>query len=224
MTFLARRIEEGARGILTSGALFEALGFDYIGPIDGHNLKELIKTLKNLKDTNHPVLLHITTQKGKGYPPAEKEPEDYHGVKPFCPEDGLIDTIPGVLLYQDVFGKELKNLAQIDERIIGITAAMPTGTGIIPFLKSFPDRFYDVGIAEEHAVVFSAGLASRGLKPYVAIYSNLSPAILRSDCPRCLPPKLPVVFALTVLELLEKMVQPIMELLTFPTLFTFQTS
>jgi 1-deoxy-D-xylulose-5-phosphate synthase len=196
MTFLARRIEEGARGILTSGALFEALGFDYIGPIDGHNLKELIRTLKNLKDTSHPVLLHITTKKGKGYPPAEKEPEDYHGVKPFCPEDGLIDTIPGVLLYQDVFGKELKNLAEIDERIVGITAAMPTGTGIIPFLKSYPERFYDVGIAEEHAVVFSAGLASRGLKPYVAIYSTFLQRSYDQIVHDVSLQKLPVVFCI----------------------------
>ena len=172
MTFLARRIEEGARGILTSGALFEALGFDYIGPVDGNNIKEVIKTLRNLKDIDHPVLLHITTKKGKGYAPAEKEPEDYHGVKPFCPEEGFVETEPQQLLFQDVFGRELRRLGGISEKVVGITAAMPSGTGIVPFAEKYPERFYDVGIAEAHAIVFSAGLAVKGIRPYVAIYST----------------------------------------------------
>lgn len=172
MSFLARRIEEGARGILTSGALFEALGFDYIGPLDGHNLKELIKTLKNLKDCDHPVLLHITTIKGKGYAPAEAEPEGYHGVKPFCPDEGLVETGPKLFLFQDVFGKELARLGQMDKRVVGITAAMPSGTGITPFFDKFPDRSFDVGIAEEHSVIFAAGLAVKNMKPFVAIYST----------------------------------------------------
>lgn len=172
MSFLARRIEEGARGILTSGALFEALGFDYIGPLDGHNLKELIKALNNLKDCDHPVLLHITTIKGKGYAPAEAEPEGYHGVKPFCPEEGLVETGPKLFLFQDVFGKELARLGEMDQRVVGITAAMPSGTGITPFFNKFPERSFDVGIAEEHSVVFAAGLAVKNMKPFVAIYST----------------------------------------------------
>lgn len=172
MSFLARRIEEGARGILTSGALFEALGFDYIGPIDGHNLKELIRTLNNLKDSDHPVLLHISTIKGKGYAPAEAEPEGYHGVKPFCPDEGLVETGPKLFLFQDVFGKELVKLGSLDEKVVGITAAMPSGTGITPFFEKFPDRSFDVGIAEAHSVIFAAGLSVKKLKPFVAIYST----------------------------------------------------
>lgn len=172
MTFLARRIEEGARGILTSGALFEALGFDYIGPVDGNNIKEVIKTLRNLKDIDHPVLLHVTTKKGKGYGPAEEQPEPYHGVKPFCPDEGFVETEPQQLLFQDVFGRELRRLGGISEKVVGITAAMPSGTGIVPFAEKFPERFFDVGIAEAHAVVFSAGLAVKGVRPFVAIYST----------------------------------------------------
>lgn len=172
MSFLARRIEEGARGILTSGALFEALGFDYIGPIDGHNLKELIKVLNNLKDCDHPVLLHITTIKGKGYAPAEAEPEGYHGLSPFCPDESLVETGPKLFLFQDVFGKELVRLGKKDQKVIGITAAMPLGTGITPFFEKFPERSFDVGIAEGHAVIFAAGLAVKNMKPFVAIYST----------------------------------------------------
>ncbi len=172
MSFLARRIEEGARGILTSGALFEALSFDYIGPIDGHNIKELIRTLNNLKDTDHPVLLHITTVKGKGYAPAEASPEGYHGVKPFSPEEGLVETGPKLFLFQDVFGKELCRLGKLDERVVGITAAMPSGTGITPFFEKFPERSFDVGIAEGHSIIFAAGLAVKGMKPFIAIYST----------------------------------------------------
>jgi len=172
MTFLARRIEEGARGILTSGALFEALGFDYIGPVDGNNIKEVIKTLRNLKDIDHPVLLHVTTKKGKGYAPAEERPEPYHGVKPFCPDEGFVETEPAQLLFQDVFGRELARLGGISEKVVGITAAMPSGTGIAPFAEKFPERFFDVGIAEAHATVFSAGLAVKGVRPFVAIYST----------------------------------------------------
>lgn len=172
MTFLARRIEEGAKGILTPGALFEALGFDYYGPVDGHDVRELVQTLKNLKDLDHPVLLHVMTVKGKGYAPAEESPEGYHGVKPFCPEEGIQPSVPGKPSFQDVFGLSLAQLAAADERVVGITAAMPTGTGIVPFAEAFPERFFDVGIAEEHAVVFAAGLASQGLRPVCAIYST----------------------------------------------------
>lgn len=172
MTFLARRIEEGAKGILTPGALFEALGFDYFGPVDGHDVKELVKTLRNLKDLDHPVLLHVMTVKGKGYAPAEESPEGYHGVKPFCPEEGIQPSVPGKPTFQDVFGESLAQLARRDTRVVGITAAMPTGTGIVPFAEEFPERFFDVGIAEEHAVVFAAAMACQGLRPVCAIYST----------------------------------------------------
>lgn len=174
MTFLARRIEEGAKGILTPGALFEALGFDYYGPVDGHDVLELVKTLKNLRDLDHPVLLHVLTVKGKGYAPAEESPEGYHGVKPFCPEDGIQPPVAssGQPAFQDVFGASMVQLARADDRVVGITAAMPTGTGIVPFAQAFPSRFFDVGIAEEHATIFAAGLAARGMRPVCAIYST----------------------------------------------------
>lgn len=196
MTFLARRIEEGARGILTSGALFEALGFDYIGPVDGNNIKEVIKTLRNLKDIDHPVLLHITTKKGKGYGPAEEQPEPYHGVKPFCPDEGFVETEPQQLLFQDVFGRELRRLGGISERVVGITAAMPSGTGIVPFAEKYPERFYDVGIAEAHAAVFSAGLAVKGVRPYVAIYSTFLQRAYDPMIHDVALQKLPVVFCI----------------------------
>jgi 1-deoxy-D-xylulose-5-phosphate synthase len=196
MTFLARRIEEGARGILTSGALFEALGFDYIGPVDGNNIKEVIKTLRNLKDIDHPVLLHLTTKKGKGYGPAEEKPEGYHGVKPFCPDEGFVETEPAQLLFQDVFGRELKRLAGMSDKVVGITAAMPSGTGIVPFAEKFPERFYDVGIAEAHAVIFSAGLAVKGVKPFVAVYSTFLQRAYDQIVHDVALQKLPVVFAI----------------------------
>lgn len=194
LTFLVRRLEEGARGILTSGALFEALGFDYIGPVDGHNLKELIRTLTNLKDYDHPVLLHITTIKGKGYEPAEKNPEFYHGVKSFCPEEGLVETGEKEELFQDAFGKEIVKLGRKEKRVTAVTAAMPTGTGLIDFMKAFPDRAFDVGIAEEHAVVFAAGLAVKGLKPFVAIYSTFLQRAYDQIIHDVALQKLPVVF------------------------------
>lgn len=172
MTFLARRLEEGARGILTPGALFEALGFDYFGPVDGHDVLGLVKTLRNLRDLDHPVLLHVLTVKGKGYAPAEESPEGYHGVKPFCPDEGIQPSPPGQPVFQDAFGRILLQFARRDPRIVGITAAMPTGTGIVPFAEAFPDRFFDVGIAEEHAVIFASGLAVNGFRPVCAIYST----------------------------------------------------
>jgi 1-deoxy-D-xylulose-5-phosphate synthase len=173
MTFLARRIEEGAKGIITPGALFEALGFDYYGPVDGHDVRELVKTLRNLRDLDHPVLLHVLTVKGKGYARAEESPEGYHGVKPFCPEEGILPSVQSSqIAFQDAFGTCMVQLAAKDPRLVGITAAMPTGTGIVPFSAAFPERFFDVGIAEEHATVFAAGLASQGLRPVCAIYST----------------------------------------------------
>ncbi len=172
MTHLARRLEEGAKATLTPGAIFEALGFDYYGPLDGHNVLELVKVLRNLKDLDRPVLLHVLTTKGKGYGPAEESPEGYHGVKPFSPEEGIQASAPGKPMFQDAFGASLLQLARRDPRIVGITAAMPTGTGIVPFSLEFPERFFDVGIAEEHATIFAAGLATQGLRPVCAIYST----------------------------------------------------
>ena len=172
MTHLARRLEEAAKTVLTPGALFEAMGFDYYGPMDGHDVLELVRMLRHLKDKDHPVLLHVITLKGKGYAPAEASPEGYHGVKPFCPEDGIVPSPPGKPSYQEVFGRSLVQLAKADAKVVGITAAMPTGTGIVPFAEAFPERFFDVGIAEEHGVVFAAGLATQGYKPVCAIYST----------------------------------------------------
>lgn len=172
MSLLARRIEEAAKTVITPGALFEALGMNYHGPIDGHDIAELVKVLKNLREADHPTVLHVLTVKGKGYGPAEEEPEDYHGVKPFCPDEGIVPAVAGKPSFQEAFGKILCQLARTDDRVVGITAAMPTGTGIVPFAKEFPGRFFDVGIAEEHGVVFAAGLAAEGLRPVCAIYST----------------------------------------------------
>ncbi len=172
MTHLARRIEEAAKGILTPGAIFEAMGFEYYGPLDGHDVLELVRNLRKFKDMEHPVLFHVITQKGKGYAPAEASPEGYHGVKPFCPEEGIVPAPPGKPVFQNVFGASLLQLAREDDRVVGITAAMPTGTGIVPFAEAFPERFFDVGIAEEHAVVFACGMATQGLRPVCAIYST----------------------------------------------------
>jgi 1-deoxy-D-xylulose-5-phosphate synthase len=197
MTFLARRIEEGAKGILTSGALFEALGFDYVGPVEGHDVCELVQTLKNLRDLDHPILLHVITVKGKGYAPAEESPEGYHGVKPFCPDEGIAPALPGGQpAFQDAFGASLLQLAKENSRVVGITAAMPTGTGIVPFAEAFPTRFFDVGIAEEHAVVFAAGLATQGLRPVCAIYSTFLQRAYDPIMHDCAIQHLPVVFCM----------------------------
>ena len=172
MSLLARRIEESAKGVITPGALFEALGFNYFGPFDGHDVVALVGLIRNLRDLDRTVLLHVLTQKGKGYGPAEDEPENYHGVKPFCQDDGIVPSIPGEPSYQEIFGQTLTKMASEDDRIVAITAAMTTGTGLTSFAEAHPDRFFDVGIAEEHAVVFACGMATRGLKPVCAIYST----------------------------------------------------
>ncbi|WP_020676053.1 1-deoxy-D-xylulose-5-phosphate synthase [Geopsychrobacter electrodiphilus] len=170
---LARRAEESLKGFITPGMLFEAFGFDYFGLLDGHNLPEMIATLKNVRNIRGPVLLHVATRKGKGYLPAEKEPAKFHGVGPFDRETGqLVPGKPGAVSYTSVFGKTLSEMAEKDERIVAITAAMPAGTGLSGFAEAFPKRFFDVGIAEQHAVTFAAGLACRGLRPVVALYST----------------------------------------------------
>ncbi len=171
----ATRAEEYARGMVTGGTLFEELGFYYIGPIDGHNLDHLLPVLKNVRDSDEPgpVLVHVVTRKGGGYPPAENAEDKYHGVGRFDVVTGtLAKAPPGPPSYTRVFAESLIREAEDDDRIVAITAAMPAGTGLDAFQKRFPDRFFDVGIAEQHAVTFAAGLASEGYKPFAAIYST----------------------------------------------------
>ena len=170
---IAKRSEESFKTFITPGMLFEAFNFDYFGPIDGHNLDHLIDILKNIKNPSDPVLLHVTTVKGKGYKPAEKNPVYFHGVGSFAVDTGKSQKKSNPIpTYTQVFGAQMINLARENEKIVAVTAAMPEGTGLIEFSTQFPDRFFDVGIAEQHAVTFSAGLASKGLKPVVAIYST----------------------------------------------------
>jgi 1-deoxy-D-xylulose-5-phosphate synthase len=171
----AKRAEEYARGILTGGTLFEELGFYYVGPIDGHNMDHLLPVLRNLRDHEEggPVLLHVVTQKGKGYAPAEASADKYHGVTRFNVITGeLAKAPPGPPSYTKVFAQGLIAEAEADPRIVAVTAAMPTGTGLDSFGKRFPERTFDVGIAEQHAVTFAAGMATEGMKPFVAIYST----------------------------------------------------
>ena len=168
---IAQKTEEMLKGLFLPGVLFEELGFNYVGPIDGHNVEHLIDTFKRIKASSSPVLIHIITKKGKGYEFSEKDPSLFHGIGPFKLETGI--PIGGnALTYSEVFGDALTELAKKDDRIIAITAAMKEGTGLEYFAKKYPERFYDVGIAEPHAVTFSAGLATQGLKPVVAIYST----------------------------------------------------
>lgn len=166
-----RRAEEAAKGMLWPSLLFEEFGLEYFGPIDGHNLPLLIETFKFLKALDKPVLLHVLTQKGRGYQPALDKTKKFHGLGPYNPETG--DTKPnGVATYSEVFAKTLADLADKDERIVAITAAMPNGTGLDLFRPRHPKRYFDVGIAEEHAVIFAAGMAARGSRPVCAIYST----------------------------------------------------
>jgi len=171
----ARRAEEFARGMLTGGTLFEELGFFYVGPIDGHNLDHLLPVLKNVRDSDveGPILIHAVTQKGKGYEPAEQSADKYHGVATFDVVTGKqAKPTPKAPAYQNVFARALIAEAKADGKIVAITAAMPSGTGLNLFGAEFPDRTFDVGIAEQHAVTFCAGLACEGFKPFAAIYST----------------------------------------------------
>ncbi len=168
----AKRAEESFKAFVTPGMLFEAFDFDYFGPIKGHRLNQLIDILTNIKKIDDPVLLHVSTQKGKGYPPAEKNPVYFHGVGCFQVKTGNGVACSSAPSYTEVFGNAMVELAQTDDRIIAVTAAMPEGTGLMKFSQMFPDRFYDVGIAEQHGVTFAAGLAVEGMKPVVAIYST----------------------------------------------------
>tara|TARA_Y100001934_G_C12364333_1_gene782578 strand:- start:705 stop:2654 length:1950 start_codon:yes stop_codon:yes gene_type:complete len=171
----AKRAEEYSRGMVTGGTLFDELGFFYIGPIDGHNLDHLVPVLKNVRDDNTPgpVLIHVVTQKGKGYKPAEEAEDKYHGVGKFNVVTGeQKKASPKAPSYTNVFAEALINEAQRDDKIVAITAAMPSGTGIDKFSSVFPERCFDVGIAEQHAITFAAGLATEGMKPFAAIYST----------------------------------------------------
>ena len=167
-------IEEYARGLVTGGTLFDELGFFYVGPIDGHNIDHLLPVLKNVRDAgNGPFLVHVVTQKGKGYEPAEKSADKYHGVVKFDVATGAqVKAKAGAPAYQKVYGESLIKEARKDPKIVAITAAMPSGTGVDQFQKEFPERTFDVGIAEQHGVTFAAGLATEGFKPFATIYST----------------------------------------------------
>ncbi|MBA5726356.1 1-deoxy-D-xylulose-5-phosphate synthase [Bombella favorum] len=171
----AKRAEEYARGMITGGTLFEELGFYYIGPVDGHDMNQLVPILRNLRDAEDkgPVLLHVITEKGRGYKPAESAGDKYHAVARFDVETGKQQKAPaGPPTYTDVFSRELLHRANQDDKVVAITAAMPSGTGLDRMAQQHPDRYFDVGIAEQHAVTFAAGIASEGMRPFCAIYST----------------------------------------------------
>jgi 1-deoxy-D-xylulose-5-phosphate synthase len=169
---LARRAEEHVKGMVTPGTLFEEFGFNYLGPIDGHDLDVLVETLQNVRALDGPQFLHVVTQKGKGYQPAESNPCLYHGVGKFTPDAGVAVKPVAHPTYTEVFGAWLNDMADADERLIGITPAMCEGSGLVAFSKRHPKRYFDVGIAEQHALTFAAGLACEGYRPVVAIYST----------------------------------------------------
>ncbi|TNE70367.1 1-deoxy-D-xylulose-5-phosphate synthase [bacterium] len=201
MRKLASRLEKSLVTALTPGSLFKAFGFKYYGPVDGHNVEQLVKTLNDLKKIPGPKLLHAVTIKGKGFAPAERDPLKWHA------QSSPFDKITGESLvkkptekkppkYQDVFGDAIVELAKMDERVVGITAAMPSGTGLVKMMNEIPERSFDVGIAEQHAVTFAAGLATQGLKPFVAIYSSFLQRGFDQLVHDCAIQKLPVVFCM----------------------------
>jgi 1-deoxy-D-xylulose-5-phosphate synthase len=194
---LARRSEEHMKGMVLPGTLFEELGFNYFGPIDGHDLDALVKTLRNLRDLQGPQFLHIVTRKGKGYAPAEADPIKWHGPGPFDPDAGTIfkekSTGPS---YSQVFGQWLCDMAERDPRVVGITPAMREGSGLVEFSKRFPERYFDVAIAEQHAVTLAAGLACEGARPVVAIYSTFLQRAYDQLIHDVALQKLPVTFAI----------------------------
>ena len=193
----AKRAEESVKSFLTPGMLFEAFGFDYVGPIKGHRLDRLLETLQNASRLDGPVLIHVITKKGKGYKPAEENPALFHGVGPFDVNTGkVLSDKGGAATFTGVFGRTMVELAEQDRRVVAISAAMSDGTGLGDFSRRFPDRFFDVGIAEQHAVTFAAGLACQGLRPVVALYSTFLQRaydnVLHDVCLQ----NLPVTFAL----------------------------
>ena len=193
---LAKKVEEHAKGMVIPSTLFEEFGFNYLGPIDGHDLDALIPTLKNIKDLKGPQFLHVVTRKGQGYKLAEADPVLYHGPGRFDPAEGIKKASGGKPTYTQVFGDWMCDMAGLDSRLVGITPAMREGSGLVRFAQEFPDRYYDVGIAEQHAVTFAAGLACEGMKPVVAIYSTFLQRgydqLIHDVCIQ----NLPIVFAL----------------------------
>jgi 1-deoxy-D-xylulose-5-phosphate synthase len=194
---LARRSEEHLKGMVLPGTLFEEMGFNYIGPMDGHDVKALVNTLQNLRKLRGPQFLHVVTRKGKGYAPAEADPIKWHGPGPFDPASGMIfkEASSGPT-YSQIFGKWLCDMAERDPSIVGITPAMREGSGLVEYSKRFPDRYFDVAIAEQHAVTLAAGMAVEGLKPIVAIYSTFLQRAYDQLIHDVALQNLPVVFAL----------------------------
>ena len=193
---LAKRAEEHVKGMVTPSTLFEEFGFNYIGPIDGHDLDILLTTLGNIKQLDGPQFLHVVTRKGKGYKPAEEDPILYHGVGKFQPDQGIVSKPSAKPAYTQIFGDWLCDMAAKDSRLIGITPAMREGSGLVRFSKEYPDRYFDVGIAEQHAVTFAAGAACEGLKPVVAIYSTFLQRAYDQLIHDVAIQNLPVVFAI----------------------------
>jgi 1-deoxy-D-xylulose-5-phosphate synthase len=194
---IASRVEEGIKVVITPGMLFEALGFRYFGPINGHNIGQLVRIFQDVKDLPGPILVHTITRKGKGYKPAENDVQALHGVTPFDKVTGVSPKKPdGAPAYTKIVGKTLVELARLNPKIVGITAAMPDGTGLDQLQKEIPERFFDVGIAEQHAVTFAAGLATQGYRPVVAIYSTFLQRAYDQIVHDVAIQKLPVVFCL----------------------------
>ncbi len=193
---IIRHIEEGIKGIISPGIIFDELGLRYIGPISGHNIKLLVKTLQNIRDIPGPKLLHIITKKGKGYEPAEKNPTLFHGIGQFEKKTGYPIKAGGAAVYSKVFSEMLEKLAAKNRKIVAITAAMIEGTNLFRFKELYPERFFDVGIAEEHAVTFAGGLAAAGFKPVVAIYSTFMQRAFDQIIHDIGTQRLPVIFAL----------------------------
>ncbi|MEN8200629.1 MAG: 1-deoxy-D-xylulose-5-phosphate synthase [Thermodesulfobacteriota bacterium] len=192
-----KKSEENIKSFFTPGMLFEALKFYYIGPISGHELEDLIPTLENIRDNvDGPVLVHVLTQKGKGYEPAEKNPGNYHGLGPFDIKTGVPKPSSGPISYTEMFGNSIRKIARSNPHIVAITAAMPAGTGLTGYAEEFPDRFFDVGIAEQHGVTFAAGLAVEGIHPVVAIYSSFFQRALDQIIHDVCIPNLPVTLAI----------------------------
>lgn len=190
-----RKTKSSIKQLMIPGMLFEDMGITYLGPVDGHNINQMVKIISEAKKLDHAVLIHVMTKKGKGYIPAEKHPSNFHGVEPFNIETGIPLKKKEKPTYTDIFSKSIVKLAKDDKKVAAITAAMPDGTGLKRFMQLYPERFFDVGIAEEHAVTYAAGLAAAGMKPYVAIYSSFLQRaydqILHDVCIQ----DLPVVFA-----------------------------
>lgn len=193
---LAKRAEEHVKGMVTPGTLFEEFGFNYIGPIDGHDLDVLITTLNNIKQLDGPQFLHVVTRKGAGYKVAEEDPILYHGVGKFDPKKGIVAKSAGKPAYTQIFGDWLCDMAAQDSRLIGVTPAMREGSGLVRFSEEYPERYFDVGIAEQHAVTFAAGAACDGLKPVVAIYSTFLQRAYDQLIHDVAIQNLPVVFAI----------------------------